>query len=84
MTDVPRIDESLPGEMLDGHWIDADGWEVCVKNGRYHREDGPAVIYPNGETNWFINGIEYILDDWLETNNKITDSQKVLIKLKYG
>ena len=23
---------------------------------RYHRDDGPAVIFPDGDTYWFING----------------------------
>jgi hypothetical protein len=25
-------------------------------NGKYHREDGPAIEYPNGDKVWFING----------------------------
>jgi hypothetical protein len=23
---------------------------------KYHREDGPALVYPNGYKAWFING----------------------------
>ena len=26
------------------------------EQGRLHREDGPAVEYPNGQRNWYING----------------------------
>ena len=26
------------------------------KNGRIHREDGPATIYPSGARFWFIDG----------------------------
>lgn len=29
-------------------WVD--------KNGKRHREDGPAVIWPNGEEIWYIHG----------------------------
>jgi len=25
-------------------------------NGKYHRENGPAVEYPNGDKSWYING----------------------------
>jgi hypothetical protein len=28
-------------------------------NGKYHREDGPAVEYPHGRKSWFLNG-EYL------------------------
>jgi len=27
-------------------------------NGKYHREDGPAVEYSTGHKEWWINGIE--------------------------
>lgn len=27
-------------------------------NGKRHREDGPAVIYPDGYRTWFLNGEE--------------------------
>lgn len=26
------------------------------KNGKLHREDGPAVIYNNGRKEWWVNG----------------------------
>lgn len=29
------------------------GW---VKSGNYHRDDGPAVEYSNGDRTWFQNG----------------------------
>lgn len=28
-------------------------------NGELHREDGPAIEYPNGVRSWYLNGIEY-------------------------
>lgn len=26
------------------------------KDGRFHREDGPAIIYSNGAWDWYIHG----------------------------
>lgn len=26
-------------------------------NGAYHREDGPAVVYPDGTQHWYRNGM---------------------------
>jgi len=28
-------------------------------NGKYHREDGPAIEYRNGYNAWYLNGICY-------------------------
>ena len=85
MSDIPRIDKIYPEYIPDGHWIDAGGWEVWAKGGGYHREDGPAVINPDGGIDWHLDGLWYsAFEDWLEANTYITDSQKVLLKLKYG
>ena len=84
MTEIPHIDESYPDDMPDGRWIDRDGWEVCIKDGKWHRTDGPAVIYPNGTVFWCLDGYAYTFGVWLEKTTGITDKQKVLLKLKYG
>lgn len=35
--------------------------KICKnKQGLYHRLDGPALIYPNGFKQWYIDGICYI------------------------
>jgi hypothetical protein len=36
--------------------IDEYGTQQWSRNGQYHREDGPAVIYPNGTQKWWLNG----------------------------
>jgi len=40
--------------------------ENCTKrwtlNGKYHREDGPAIEYPDGHKQWWINGKLHRLD----------------------
>jgi (2Fe-2S) ferredoxin len=36
--------------------IDANGTKCWYLNGKYHREDGPAVEDSNGTKGWFLNG----------------------------
>jgi hypothetical protein len=31
-------------------------WAAHYKNGREHRENGPAVEYSDGDKRWFLNG----------------------------
>ena len=31
-------------------------YEIRNNHGQLHREDGPAVIYPNGSYHWYRNG----------------------------
>ena len=33
-----------------------------LPNGTYHREDGPAVIRPNGNNEWWVNGKRHRTD----------------------
>jgi hypothetical protein len=33
------------------------GTQYWYLNGFRHREDGPAIIYSNGEQNWYLNGL---------------------------
>lgn len=51
-------------------WYILQGYEIAVDHtyvmfladDKLHREDGPAVIYRDGETQWFINGNRHRLD----------------------
>ena len=36
--------------------LDSDGTKRWCLNNKYHREDGPAIEYPNGTKHWFLNG----------------------------
>ena len=36
--------------------IDSYGTKIWHLNGKYHREGGPAIEYPNGYKAWFLNG----------------------------
>ncbi len=47
-----KLQDNLP----DGSYIDKYG-DVCyIKNGKRHREDGPAVERPDGTKSWWVNG----------------------------
>ena len=39
-----------------------NGNKFWYKNGRLHREDGPAVEYPNGYKEWYFEGEWHRLD----------------------
>jgi len=36
--------------------VDQSGTIIYTKDGKYHREDGPARIYANGTQIWYKNG----------------------------
>ena len=36
--------------------VDDTGNQFWYLNGKYHREDGPAVVYANGYQAWYLNG----------------------------
>jgi hypothetical protein len=37
-------------------WEYTNGNKDWSLNGKFHREDGPAIEYANGDKVWFING----------------------------
>ena len=41
---------------INGRVLFADGSQAWLKDGVYHREDGPALIMPDGQKEWYING----------------------------
>ncbi len=47
-----KIPSSFSGITLSKETEVYEWW----KNGVRHREDGPAVEYPNGEEEWWLNG----------------------------
>jgi hypothetical protein len=51
--------------------------------GVYHRLDGPACIYTDGDVTWLLNDIKYPFDQWCIKLNK-TDEAKMLLRLSYG
>jgi hypothetical protein len=47
-----------------------------------HREDGPALIYPNGQAYWYLHGTLYTFNEYLKLT-PIPDEQKLLLRLQY-
>lgn len=45
-------------EFKDGRNVDG-GSEFWFKDGKPHREDGPAIIFENGTQFWYKNGIKH-------------------------
>ena len=39
--------------------VEYGGDKYWYRNGKCHREDGPAVEYANGTKFWYLNDIEY-------------------------
>ena len=39
-----------------GCLIDKDRHKAWYKNGKFHRENGPAIEYSNGNKYWYLNG----------------------------
>jgi hypothetical protein len=66
--------------IADGMHIDEWGTKSWWVNGKFHRLDGPAVIYANGTKWWYVNGKRHRLDGpaveradgvkWWYLNNK--------------
>jgi len=42
-----------------GCLINGNNCKAWFKNGKYHRENSPAVEYPDGSKTWWLNGEEY-------------------------
>jgi len=40
--------------------IEKGGTKMWYKNGELHREDGPAVIHPDGTEEYYLNGIQQL------------------------
>ncbi len=43
-------------EWMTGY-VRTDGVKEWYLDGKLHREDGPAIEYPDGSKEWFLNGI---------------------------
>jgi hypothetical protein len=71
-------------EQADGSYLHADG-EIFWYNeaGDMHREDGPAVTSFSGQPPWYLHGISYSFDEWLEALC-VTDEKKMLLRLQYA
>jgi hypothetical protein len=51
--------------------IRSDGFQAWWLHGKRHRVDGPAVIYPSGRQEWWINDqdITHRVENWIVAND---------------
>lgn len=57
--------------------------EKYTINGILHSDVGPAIIYENGDTEWWISGEKYSFSAWCE-EVRISNYEKIELALKYG
>ncbi len=74
--------------MKNGKYTDPDGTQRWFKDGKLHREDGPAIIWPSGYQEWYKDGKE-ITDDiikWAKDRdidlNNLSDDDKMVLKIE--
>ena len=51
---------------------------VWFKNGEYHREDGPAVEYADGDKWWYLNNLRYYKEQDYKIAVRIIKLERVL------
>jgi hypothetical protein len=56
-------------------WVDSNGY--------LHRDDGPAIEWPDGDNWWYLYDQRLSFDGWLDKVD-ISDKDKVIMKLKHG
>lgn len=66
----------------------SNGIQVCKNDeGKLHREDGPAIIWSNGYTDWWYNGtpLSYTFRKWCrERNVEVTGENFVIFLFEDG
>ena len=62
-------------------------WRHCTDGingtGVSHRDDGPAIIHPDGRVCWIYEGNMLSFDKWC-TRVGVSDEQMMLLRLRYG
>lgn len=81
---------------MNGRLLPKDEWEpwwtsvlqeIYVFGNSYrnwHRTDGPAITYANGDILWVLNGIRYYDIEEFQRDAKLTDEEVSILILKYG
>ena len=49
--------------------VDETGTREWYVNGKFHREDGPAIEYSNGTREWYVNGEHLTEQEFLARTN---------------
>jgi len=64
-------------------------------NGKYHREDGPAIEYPDGSKTWWLNGRLHREDgpaaewangykEWYLNDKQYTEEEYIMVQFMNG
>ena len=70
-------------EQSDDSYVGRDGVITWFNElGQYHREDGPSLIYPTGEIDWFLNGEDLKFEEFLKLS-PVCDEVKMMLRFKY-
>lgn len=56
--------------------------EYWCHHGKFHREDGPAVVRRDGKAQFWLYGRCFSTTDWMERVN-LTEKEKAVCLLKY-
>lgn len=51
---------------------------------RWHRIDGPAILYDDGDMSWYINGMNVSTNADYQMFARISDEDMLALILKYG
>jgi hypothetical protein len=76
-------DRKLESFNNDPALITTSGILYWFKNGRIHRNDGPAIIFPDGSYRWAIDGLFFSNKKLFQTYSKNTDEDMTALLLKY-
>jgi len=51
----------------------SDGYKAYYQNNKWHRIDGPARIWPNGDEEYWIDGVRYTKEEFLAKTNPVKE-----------
>jgi hypothetical protein len=63
--------------------VDEFGTKWTFLDGKYHREGGPAVEYPNGTKSWYLNGERFSFEDYIQ-ELKLLGKEEAVINLLFN
>jgi hypothetical protein len=70
-------------ERCDGVQFTDRVFITCFKNGKLHREDGPAVEWADGEKRWYLSGEHfYSEEEWKIEIEKLRENRNALVTVK--
>lgn len=56
---ISIMNNLIESEIKNGKYVCQNGTIVWYKEGKYHREDGPAIEIPDGSYHWYLNGVRH-------------------------